>query len=130
MNRTELTFREVINSIKEGEVWEFEAWYIKYENETIRIINKYGFDRGDTGVFLKDYVKWKLRREKHSFTTALEAFKQGREIESMDGVKYKFHKDTMEVFIKEPKYQRETIYLLEDTLFRYDEVLGEWYIND
>ncbi|MDU4051205.1 MAG: hypothetical protein E7H33_09835 [Clostridium perfringens] len=128
----ELTFKEVIANIKEGEVWEVvkeqygirKVWMLhgdlRIENNTDKAI-----------TCIDGNGKFKLQRQRHTFQEAFESFKQGKEIESCSGTIYRLNKATEEVHIIETQYEnRTTIYCFGDVLFRCDEIQGKWYIND
>lgn len=111
----ELTFREVIANIKDGEIWENE------KQRVARIyINKLGNVQleGDDIDFAQNFstcvdlnAKYKLKRKKYSFTEAFKAYEEGKEIEScISGERYKLDDIKLLVYAEEIK--------------------GEWYIND
>lgn len=110
----ELTFREVIANIKDGEIWENE------KQRVARIyINKLGNVQleGDDIDFAQNFstcvdlnAKYKLKRKKYSFTEAFKAYEEGKEIEScISGERYKLDDIKLLVYAEEIK--------------------GEWYIN-
>ncbi|MDU5208018.1 MAG: hypothetical protein E6182_18845 [Clostridioides difficile] len=128
----ELTFREVIANIKEGEVWETvkeqygirKVWMLhgdlRIENNTDKAITCIDSNR-----------KFKLQRKQYTFQEAFKFFEEGKEIESCNGTTYRLDKTTEEVHIIETQHEnRTTIYCFEDVLFRCDEIQGEWYINN
>ncbi len=108
----ELTFREVIANIKEGEVWEskHKRIYIKDTRLLVENVDLSTFeDVVAVGFFLND--TYKLKRKKYSFTEALKAYEEGKEIESC---------------ISSEHYKLDDIKLLVYA----NEIKGEWYIND
>lgn len=128
----ELTFREVIANIKEGEVWETvkeqygirKVWMLhgdlRIENNTDKAI-----------TCIDSNGKFKLQRKQYTFQEAFKFFEEGKEIESCNGTTYRLDKATEEVHIIETQYEnRTTIYCFGDVLFRCDEIQGKWYIND
>lgn len=128
----ELTFREVIANIKEGEVWEVtketysirKVWMLHGD---LRIEN----NTGRTITCIDTDVKFKLQRQQYTFQEAFESFEEGKEIESCGGTIYRLDKATEEVHIIETQYENRTsIYCFEDVLFRCDEIQGKWYINN
>ena len=91
----ELTFKEVVANIKQGEVWEsiytkilldkFGDIEVVWEDERIR--KQY--------AFAKD-TKYKLKREKVNFQEAFKSYEEGKEIESArTSTKYKEEKGLM-----------------------------------
>lgn len=112
----ELTFREVIANIKDGEIW---------ENEKQRVakvyINKLGNVQleGDDIDFAQNFstcvdlnAKYKLKRKKYSFTEAFKAYEEGKEIESCINSDWYYKLGECELLV----YAKE--------------IKGEWYIND
>ena len=106
----ELTFREVIANIKEGEVW---------ENDTERIIGlSFGrieieWLKGDRNIINLN-LGYTIKRPQYTFQEAFEAFEKGKEIKSCEsGYIY----NTTEEGV-------------EDRLFYGYEIQGKWYIND
>lgn len=77
----ELTFKEVIANIKEGEVWESEEKIIQKISCAIVIGLKDKENIGSEMGFL-DNVKYKLQRKEYTFEEAFKAYKEGRIPES------------------------------------------------
>lgn len=112
----ELTFREVIANIKDGEIWENE------KQRVARIyINKLGNVQleGDDIDFAQNFstcvdlnAKYKLKRKKYSFTEAFKAYEEGKEIESCINSDWYYKLGECELLV----YAKE--------------IKGEWYIND
>ena len=110
----ELTFREVIANIKDGEVWEDKNFVISIEddgNHEIKIRHKEGFD-DCSAIFFNPSDKFQLQRKKYSFTEALKAYEEGKEIESCINSDWCYKLGYTELLV----YARE--------------ITGEWYIND
>lgn len=128
-NMQELTFKEVIANIKEGETWESENYIIKCSHGTISIETKNG--EVFNGIAFCGNILFTLQKEQYTFEKAFKSFENGKEIESVYGTKYKLNKATEEVSIIETQCANKTsIYCLQDTLFRCDEIRGKWYINN
>ena len=122
----ELTFREVIANIKEGQVW---------ENKSQRVskiyINKSGNNQleGEDNSFSSNFstcvgpdVKYKLQRKEYTFEEAFKAYEEGEEIESIkSGCKYKGGKF---------KLNNQFSEWLPLRSIPIEEIEGEWYIND
>ena len=135
-NMKELTFREVIANIKEGEVWErVDDEYISNRIELKNgQLNQYNFWNGKMDLTLKeaglilDKTLYKLKRPQYTFQEAFKAFEEGKEIESCEnGFKFKIYEDT--VRIKGGCYK--VLYeCLKVKIFSIEEILGGWYIND
>lgn len=124
----ELTFREVIANIKEGEV------YIRCYSRNRKIF----MENGDIVIKNTDGFKWdcisetvhekyELERQKVTFQEAFEAYEEGKEIEScVNNCKY----------IKEDGIDKFKDLCDEDWQvwfggggFDFDEIRGKWYIN-
>lgn len=128
-NMKELTFREVIANIKEGEVWESETLEIYLDNKTSELVLKHKtnyFNCREIGI--KKEKKFKLKRPQYTFQEAFEAFEEGKEIESCEsGFKFEIYEDATK--IKREGYK--TIYEYKAVkIFSTEEIKGKWYIND
>lgn len=122
----ELTFREVIANIKEGEVWENER--IKIETNPCKDFKITFKDGMRKSLFLFDNQKFKLiKKEEVTFNKAFEAYEEGKEIEScVSGCKYR--KDDKKDYYKEIDDCNWQVWLLGGG-FDFEEIRGEWYIN-
>ncbi|MGV2640171.1 hypothetical protein GNF86_01780 [Clostridium perfringens] len=135
-NMKELTFKEVITNIKEDEVWLSSVYEIKKDKEGIQVkrLDKNVEQDNNEIPFMYFYDSnhsFTLQRKQYTFEEAFKSFEKGREIESVYGTKYKLNKATEEVSIIETQCANKTsIYCLQDTLFRCDEIRGKWYINN
>ena len=131
----ELTFKEVIANIKEGEVWEsVQSCFqlieisclegrIKFKLEGVFVDKTdYAVNAVDTGI--GNGQTFKLKRKEYTFEEAFKAYEQGKEIESIYS-KYKFKKEN-EVDL----YTREGKEWYQEGNFEIDEIRGKWYIND
>lgn len=109
----ELTFKEVIANIKEGEVWESNCKRIRcLKDGNLKIDNIPLRDFGPS-VLINSINIYKLQRKEYTFEEAFKAYEEGKEIKSSKGISYK--KDY------------ETEY---DEAISMDEIRGKWYIND
>lgn len=136
VNMKELTFREVIANIKEGEVWErVDDEYISNRIELKNgQLNQYNFWNGKMDFTLKeaglilDKTLYKLKRPQYTFQEAFKAFEEGKEIESCEsGFKYEIYEDATKIKRKDYK----TIYEYKAVkIFSTEEIKGKWYIND
>ena len=129
VNMKELTFREVIANIKEGEVWESEILEIYLDNKTSELVLKHKtnyFYCREIGI--KKEKKFKLKRPQYTFQEAFKAFEEGKEIESCEsGFKFEIYEDATK--IKREGYK--TIYEHKAVkIFSTEEIKGKWYIND
>lgn len=124
-NMKELTFKEVVANIKEGEAWESNDISIFKTKDDISIDWKNG---GDNGVLIFDDEKFKLKRKQYNFEEAFKFFEKGREIESVVSRKCFKIRDSVSVYITKDK----TINTVNDEirLFTHNEISGKWYIND
>ncbi|MDU5108865.1 MAG: hypothetical protein E6248_00345 [Clostridium sp.] len=119
----ELTFKEVIANIKEGEVWEGECRIIKCINSNISIWNKDGC-KSDCFLFIDDY-KFKLQRKEYTFEEAFKALEEGKEIESVESLgKYKKIGDIYKT------NNRLGEWIFAGNSLNFYEIKGKWYIND
>ena len=136
VNMKELTFREVIANIKEGEVWErvddeYISNRIELKNGQLNQYNlwngKMDFTLKEAGLIL-DKTLYKLKRPQYTFQEAFKAFEEGKEIESCV-TSYTFRKidDYIEVW---DKTEGERRYLEFDEMFSLEEIRNKWYIND
>lgn len=135
-NMKELTFREVIANIKEGEVWErVDDEYISNRIELKNgQLNQYNFWNGKMDFTLKeaglilDKTLYKLKRSQYTFQEAFKAFEEGKEIESCEsGFKFEIYEGATK--IKREGYK--TIYEYKAVkIFSTEEIKGKWYIND
>lgn len=108
----ELTFREVIANIKEGEVWEGKYKKIYIQNSILFVENiNSNFDGVIAVGFVLDEI-YKLKRKTHSFTEAFKAYEEGKEIESCINSDWYYKLGECELLV----YAKE--------------IKGEWYIND
>ena len=111
-NMKELTFREVIANIKEGEVWKGGNKIIKCTEAAICIETTDGVAYNGFGFLDKDL--YRLQRPQYTFLEAFKAFEEGKEIESCEsGDIYNTTEENV-----------------EDKLFYGYEIQGKWYIND
>ena len=118
----ELTFKEVIANIKEGEVWESENNCCN-----IRIIRtKTGFTirdfNGNALVWFDDCFKFKLKRKEYTFEEAFKALEEGKEIESC----YTATKFCENEYLENNVYSDWKL----GVRFKVDEIKGKWYINE
>lgn len=112
VNMKELTFREVIANIKEGEVWENLHKTIEFKNNNFIVKSK--IKKQNNYFVVNEYTTFKLKRPQYTFQEAFEAFEKGKEIKSCEsGYIY----NTTEEGV-------------EDKLFYGYEIQGKWYIND
>lgn len=123
----ELTFKEVIANIKEGEVWESDIKIIKCSNNgNISVRSKI-----DNNLQIMNFNKdnlYKLKREEYTFQEAFKAYEEGKEIESCEGCKFKrCDKDVVLIIdFAGDKIKRSSC----EELFSIKEIRGKWYIND
>ena len=119
----EKTFKEVIEDIKEKEIWENENFILMLTcDKEIRIAHKEGFD-SCVAIYIDVNSKFKLKRELHTFAEAFKAYEEGKEIESLaSGYKYKQNK----MFSNGKWYN----FYDNNEIFSLKEIRCEWYIND
>lgn len=76
----ELTFKEVIANIKEGEVWESTKKTVSLINGAINIERKNKIET--YYIYIKESELFKLQRKEYTFQEAFKAYKEGRIPES------------------------------------------------
>ena len=122
----ELTFKEVIANIKEGEVWKSEFKSIQKRNGIITIENL----KGSSNIFaFNDSIKYKLQRKEYTFEEAFKAYEEGKEIESVISA-YRIKKLTDGRFRISQKSQEFYTEKEGEVIITLQEIQGGWYIND
>ena len=121
----EKTFKEVIEDIKENEVWEDKNFVLTLGyDENIRIAHKEGFDNC-VAIYIDINGKFKLKREEFTFEEAFKAYEEGKEIESLtSGYKYKQN----EMFSNSTGVWHD--FYDHNGIFSLKEIRGKWYINN
>lgn len=126
----EKTFQEIINTIKEGEVWVNKCKdrrLAKIEKHYETVIFELSDSHKDVGIKLNDIFV--LEKEKHSFEEAMKVLKKGGIIESCySGTKYAMSSregETVKYF--DTEYNK---WITECHMFSYSEIFGDWYINN
>lgn len=124
------TFQEIINTIKEGEVWVNKCKdrrLAKIEKHYGTVVFEFDNEYTNVGVNLNDIFV--LERKKYTFEEAMKALKKGDIIESCySKIKYTIS----------PKGNQFVLYFdtaCEDWqisihMFSYQEIVGDWYINN
>lgn len=102
----ELTFKEVIANIKEGEVWESTVKTVSLINGAINIERKNKIET--YYIYIKESELFKLQRKEYTFQEAFKAYKEGR-----------IPKSTINGQILD-SHSRIDMRIIE----------GKWYIND
>ncbi len=124
----ELTFREVIANIKEGEVWESSEKLIEQLNGEILVTKRIKTPFNSGAVVFNNDRKYKLVRQEYSFQEAFEALENGVEIESVES-KWRYKRDTDEnIWLLSP-HGGGTPEVSYCRIFAVDEIKGKWYIN-
>ena len=126
----EKTFKEVMNTIKEGETWVSKNQSRRlariqklYDNISFVFNNTYT----DVAVNLNDvYV---LERKKYSFEEAMKALKEGKEIESCNSETRYIISSKQGGYILFYDTERKE-WLTAFRMFGHSEIFGSWYIND
>lgn len=119
----ELTFKEVIANIKDGEVW--DDGFIKIEKicGSIRIGNINGEPYKKLVAFvINECRKFKLQRKEYTFEEAFKAYEEGKEIESC----YSATKFCENEYLTNNVYADWKL----GVAFKCDEIKGKWYINE
>lgn len=126
-NMKELTFKEVVAKIKEGETWESTNYIIKCSHRVISIETKNG--EVFNGIAFCDAILFTLQRKQYSFEEAFKSLKDGKEIESVvSGRGFKTRNSVSKYVLN----NREIVDKVNDEfrLFSYNEIRNKWYIND
>lgn len=129
-NMKELTFKEVITNIKEGEIWKNENYIIKYLHGTISIKTKNG--EVFNGIAFCDDVLFTIHQNKkeYTFEEAFKSFKKGKEIESCKSrFKYRIYEDEL-IRITNSTNDKRWLRGNDDNNFTVSEIQNKWYIND
>lgn len=123
------TFQEVMRDIKDGET------YLCTSNKfTIKSITKCGGtflieqDIVSDRITINQDARFTLKKDKHDFTEAFDAYNNGYEIESLvTGKKYVILNgfEFVEISWEHGRHQS-----FGCSKFRTDEIRGEWYINE
>lgn len=134
----EKTFRKVIATIKEGEVWEsvqkcFQLkeiscieGMIKFKLEGVFVEKTDNLNNVDTGEGRGQ--TFKLQRKEYTFEEAFKAYEEGKEIESCEECRFKLiDKDTTLII---DCVGDEMEYSNKRELFSVKEIRGKWYINN
>lgn len=120
------TYREVIRDIKKGEVWENKRIKIYIDdNDKLRIIFKNVIKDDYVGIIIDLNDMFTLKRKEYDFIEAWEAYKEGKEIESLEsGYRLKLI-DNKDMYYSEINNK----WINEDSI-DFDEINSKWYIND
>ena len=122
----ELTFKEVISNIKEGETWENQDLVVYLAGDELNIDWKDG--KPDKGIGFNIDDVFVLQRNKVSFSEAFKAYEEGKEIEScVTG--YKYRKKCEKDYYKGLYDCTWVAWSDGDGAIDLDEIRGEWYIN-
>ena len=126
-NIKELTFKDVVAKIKEGETWESANYIIKCSHRVISIETKNG--EVFNGIAFCDAILFTLQRKQYSFEEAFKSLKSGKEIESViSGRGFKTRNSVSKYVLN----NCEIVDKVNDEfrLFSYNEIRNKWYIND
>ena len=128
-NKMEKTFREVIATIKEGEIWGNEIYSISKDADglSIKRLDKYiQKDIKDTPyMYLYDKTLFELQKKQYTFEEAFKAYEEGKEIESCENG-YKYLQNTFTY----PGNEQWLCFRDSEQMFTTDTIRGKWYIND
>lgn len=120
----ELTFKEVITNIKEGEVWESvgKFWDIKTVEKAEGLIKINRATQNSNDLYIREGCKFKLKRKEYTFQEAFKAYEEGKEIESC----YTATKFCENEYLENNVYSDWKL----GVRFKVDEIKGKWYINE
>lgn len=122
----EKTFQEIINTIKEGEVWVNKCKdrrLAKIEKHYETVIFELSDNHKDVGIRLNDIFV--LDKKKYTFEEAMKALKEGKEIESCYS-EIKYINRNENVYYFDTEYNKWN----ECSMFSLKEIFGVWYINN
>lgn len=124
----EKTFKDVMNTIKEG-----ETWINKYDDRRLAKIEKsynsivFEFDNEYTNVGVNLDDIFVLDKKKYTFEEAVKALKKGDIIESCySGTNYAISSRDETVKYFDTEYNKWN----ECSMFSLKEIFGVWYINN
>lgn len=124
----EKTFKDVMNTIKEG-----ETWINKYDDRRLAKIEKsynsivFEFDNEYTNVGVNLDDIFVLDKKKYTFEEAVKALKKGDIIESCySGTNYAISSRDENVYYFDTEYNKWN----ECSMFSLKEIFGVWYINN
>lgn len=122
----ELTFKEVIANIKEGEVWESSEKIIKQIDGQIFVTRKDKTPFNGGAIVFNNDRKYKLARQEYSFQEAFEAFENGKKIESCcNNYCYKRVGELIHITINnDPLYDYKNV----GFVFSAEQIKNKWYI--
>lgn len=120
------TFQELMNTIKEGEIWinkYKDRRLAKIEKSSNVIHFKFNGEFEKIGVMLDDIFV--LDKKKYTFEEAMKALKEGKEIESCYS-EIKYINRNENVYYFDTEYNKWN----ECSMFSLKEIFGVWYINN
>ena len=126
----EKTFKEVMNTIKEG-----ETWVSKNPSRRLARIQKFYdsisfvFNNTYTDVAVNQNDVYVLERKKYTFEEAMKALKEGKEIESCASETKYIISSKLGGYILFYDTERKE-WLTAFRMFGHSEIFGDWYIND
>jgi len=123
----EKTFKEVIDCIKEGEIWEQQVYGLTLRQIKMTDSGNIYFKLSQERNSFVEGGTFKLKRKEYNFEEAWKEYKKGKEIESkVTRNKHKIIDDKDKV-----KYKNAESYMFfEDSVIVIREIDGMWYIND
>lgn len=123
----ELTFREVIANIADGELWESQVKKIRCIKGNIEVTNK--IHTGENKMIFNKLNLYTLARKKHSFTEAFKAYEEGKEIECCYGGQI-LKKENEKDYCFDYEKGKYVPLSFDETFFDITNIRSEWYIND
>ena len=126
----EKTFKDVMNTIKEGETWINKCKdrrLAKIQKSYNSIVFEFDNEYTNVGVNLDDIFV--LDKKKYTFEEAMKALKKGDMIESCySGKNYAMSpREGGTVKYYDTEYNQ---WLIEYRMFNHNEIFGDWYINN
>lgn len=124
----EKTFREVLRDIKPGEVWESSAIRVYFNDDNLKINWLETICEKASFVLVGMEDLFTVKRKVFDFATAMEAYKQGKEIESnYSYYRYKIM-DGRDCCYKYGEWVDYGEYM--SPKIEMNEIRGEWFINE
>lgn len=124
------TFRELMNTIKEGETWINKCKdrrLAKIQKSYNSIVFEFDNEYTNVGVNLNDIFV--LDKKKYTFEEAMKALKEGKEIESCASETKYIISSKLGGYILYYDTERKE-WLTAFRMFGHSEIFGNWYINN
>lgn len=133
----ELTFKEVVENIKVGEVWECTRKDARIKSirldrdidNRILIFDCRGTALVEEEIGVRNTDRFKLQRKEYTFEEAFRAYEEGKEIESVLSTD-RFKKSKIEDKKFDCFWDEGVKNWFKFRTFELEEIRDKWYIND